>query len=117
MEFSVTTRQGRVGPVIEVAGDLDMASAPQLRDRLLDVVETGARTVVVDLTQVGFVDSSGLGALVLVYKNLRERDGWLGLAVVRQSIRNVFSITSVDRVIPLFGTVRDAEDGSPAAVR
>ncbi|MDO3683292.1 STAS domain-containing protein [Micromonospora sp. C28ISP2-4] len=113
----MTTRQGRVGPVIEVAGDLDMASAPQLRDRLLEMVNSGAGTVVVDLTQVGFVDSSGLGALVFAYKSLRGRDGWMGVAGVRQPVRNVFSITSVDRVIPLFDTVRDAEDGSEAAVR
>ena len=117
MEFSLTTRQGPVGPVIEVAGDLDMASAPQLRDRLLEVVEAGAGAVVVDLTQVGFVDSSGLGALVLAYKSLREREGWMGLAGVRQPVRKLFSITSVDRVIPLFETVREAEEASPAAVR
>ncbi|MGY4909241.1 anti-sigma factor antagonist [Micromonospora aurantiaca (nom. illeg.)] len=113
VEFSATSRRGRVGTVIEVAGDLDMSTTPQLRDRLYELTEAGARVVVVDLAGVGFMDSSGLGALVVGYKSLRERDGWLGLAGVRASVRRVFSITSVDRVIPLFDTVAEAEDASP----
>lgn len=113
MSFALTTRRGRAGTVLEVAGDLDMSTTPRLRDRLLEVVESGARTVVVDLTDVGFMDSSGLGALVVAYKELRERDGWLGLAGVRPPVRKVFSITSVDRVIELFDTVQDAEEASP----
>lgn len=112
MEFSATSRQGRVGTVIEVAGDLDMSSTPQLRDRLHELTQGGARVVVVDLAGVGFMDSSGLGALVVAYKSLRERDGWLGVAGASPSVRRVFSITSVDRVIPLFDSVADAEDGS-----
>ncbi|SCL17496.1 STAS domain-containing protein [Micromonospora inyonensis] len=115
MDFALTTRPGRVGTVVEVAGDLDMSTTPQLRDRLSEVVEGGARVVVVDLADVGFMDSSGLGALVVTYKELRERDGWLGLAGVRPPVRKVFSVTSVDRVIALFDTVQDAEEAFPAA--
>lgn len=114
MDFALTTRQGRVGTVVEVVGELDMSTTPQLRDRLFEVVQGGARVVVVDLADVGFMDSSGLGALVLAYKDLRERDGWLGLAGVRPPVRQLFSVTSVDRVIGLFDTVQDAEEASPA---
>ncbi|WP_245716336.1 STAS domain-containing protein [Micromonospora humi] len=111
----MTTRPGRGGTVVEVAGELDMSTTPQLRDRLLEVVQGGARVVVVDLAGVGFMDSSGLGALVLAYKDLRERDGWLGLAGVRPPVRQLLSVTSVDRVIGLFDTVRDAEEAAPTA--
>ncbi|MFG1674080.1 STAS domain-containing protein [Micromonospora sp. NPDC049282] len=110
----MTTRRGRVGTVVEVAGELDMSTTPQLRDRLSEVVQGGARVVVVDLANVGFMDSSGLGALVLAYKDLRERDGWLGLVGARPPVRQLFSVTSVDRVISLFDTVQDAEEASPA---
>ena len=65
--------------MVEVPGDLDMSTTPQLRDRLLELVQGGAQVVGVDLTEVGFLDSSGLGALVVAYKELRERDGWLGV--------------------------------------
>ncbi|MCZ7440014.1 STAS domain-containing protein [Micromonospora sp. WMMC241] len=111
----MTTRPGHVGTVVEVVGELDMSTTPQLRDRLLEVMQGGARVVVVDLAGVGFMDSSGLGALVLAYKDLRARDGWLGLVGVRPPVRQLLSVTSVDRVIGLFDTVRDAEEASPAA--
>ncbi|WP_433128952.1 STAS domain-containing protein [Micromonospora sp. CA-240977] len=109
MDFTLSTRQGRIGTVVEVAGDLDMSTTPELRDQLRQLVENGVQTVVVDLTGVGFMDSSGLGALVVAYKDLRERGGSLALAGVDRSVRTVFSITSVDRVIDLFDTVDDAE--------
>ncbi|MEV4829608.1 MULTISPECIES: STAS domain-containing protein [unclassified Micromonospora] len=109
MEFTMSTRQEGAGTVLEIAGDLDMSTTPQLRERLREVVEGGARVVVVDLTGVGFMDSSGLGALVVAYRELRERNGWLGLAGVRRPVRTVLSITSVDQVIGIFDTVPDAE--------
>ncbi|WP_433536846.1 STAS domain-containing protein [Micromonospora sp. CA-249363] len=114
MDFALATRRGRVGTVVEVAGDLDMSTTPQLRDGLLEVVESGARVVVVDLAAVGFMDSSGLGALVVAYKAMRARDGWLGLAGVQPPVRKVLSITSVDRVIASFDSVEAAEEASPA---
>lgn len=113
MDFALSTRQGRTGPVVEVAGDLDMSTTPQLRDRLHELVNSGARMVVVDLTSVGFLDSSGLGALVVAHKDLRERGGWLRLAGIRPPVRRVFSLTSVDRVIEIFDTAGDAEDALP----
>lgn len=114
MDFTLSTRQGRIGTVVEVAGDVDMSTTPELRDQLRQLVESGPRVVVVDLTGVGFMDSSGLGVLVVAYKDLRERDGWLALAGVSRAVRTVLSITSVDRVIGIFDTVQDAEEASPA---
>ncbi|MEU1842285.1 STAS domain-containing protein [Micromonospora sediminicola] len=114
MDLVLSTRQGSVGTVIEVAGDLDMSTTSRLRDRLDEVVRGGARVVVVDLAGVGFMDSSGLGVLVVAHKDLRARDGWLALAGVGGSVRRVLSVTSVDRVIGVFDTVRDAEEASPS---
>ncbi|MEU7585602.1 STAS domain-containing protein [Micromonospora sp. NPDC049230] len=112
MDFTLSTRQGRIGTVVEVAGDLDMSTTPELRDRLREVVRSGAQSVVVDLSGVGFMDSSGLGILVVAYKDLRERGGSLALAGVAPPVRTVLSITSVDRVIDVFDTVNDAEEAS-----
>ncbi|MFG2047393.1 STAS domain-containing protein [Micromonospora sp. NPDC048935] len=112
MDFTLSTRQGRIGTVVEVAGDLDMSTTPELGDRLREVVQSGAQSVVVDLSGVGFMDSSGLGILVVAYKDLRERGGSLVLAGVAPPVRTVLSITSVDRVIDVFDTVDDAEEAS-----
>ncbi|PYC69289.1 anti-sigma factor antagonist [Micromonospora arborensis] len=114
MDFTLSTRQGRIGTVVEVAGDLDMSTTPELRDQLRTLVESDAQLVVVDLTGVGFMDSSGLGVLVVAFKDLRERNGRLALAGASQPVRTVLSITSVDRVIGVFETVHDAEEASSA---
>lgn len=116
MDLSLSTRQGRDCTVVEVAGDLDMATAPELRECLLSVMDAGARSVVVDLAGVGFMDSSALGALVVAFKQLREHGGRLSLAAVQQPVRTVLAITSVDRVIEIYDTAQAAEeDAAPVA--
>ncbi|MBM7492283.1 anti-sigma B factor antagonist [Micromonospora luteifusca] len=114
MDFTLSTRQGRIGTVVEVVGDLDMSTTPELRDQLRKLVESEPQVVVVDLTRVEFMDSSGLGVLVVAYKDLRERNARLALAGVSQPVRTVLSITSVDRVIGVFESVRDAEEALSA---
>ncbi len=65
-----------------IAGELDQASAPQLRDPLKEAIEGGAGAVIVDLTKCGFIDSTGLGVIVEAWKILQERNGnKAGLAI------------------------------------
>lgn len=108
MDLVVSTRPGAGCTVLEVHGDLDMATQQQLRDDLLPLVGPGQ--VVVDLSGVEFMDSSALGTLVVMFKALRDDGGRLCLAGVRQPVRAVLSITSVDRVIDIYDTVRAAEE-------
>ena len=100
--------------MVEVRGDLDMATAPQLRDGLQRLVDAGDRQVVVDMAEVGFMDSSALGALVVIFKTLGEVGGRLCLAAVQPAVQSVLKITSVDRVIDLYDTVQAAEAAVPS---
>jgi len=102
--------------VVEVAGDLDMATAPQLREGLQRVLDAGTRNVVVDLAGVGFMDSSGLGALVVMFNAARERGGRLCLAATQRPVRTLLTVTSVDQAIAIFDTVLAAEADMPPAV-
>jgi anti-sigma B factor antagonist len=102
--------------VVEVAGDLDMATAPQLLEGLQRVLDAGTHNVVVDLAGVGFMDSSGLGALVVMFNAARERGGRLCLAAVQRPVRNLLAVTSVDQAIGVYDTVLAAEAGTPPAV-
>ena len=103
--------EGRVGPDLEVdvsgpveaplvtvAGELDVATSPRLRRRLDDAVDAGARDVRVDLTAVGFMDSSGLGALMAVHHRLRERDGRITITGAAPPVRKILEITALDEV-------------------
>ena len=112
MDLLVSARPGRGCTVVEVRGDLDMATSPRLLAGLQRVVDAGDRQVVVDLGEVGFLDSSALGALVLTFKNLRDAGGCLRLAAVQPAVRSVLSITSIDRAIDVHDSVEAAEDAA-----
>ena len=114
MDLLLSARPGRGCTVVEVRGDLDMATATQLRDGLQRVVDAGDRQVVVDLAGVGFMDSSALGALVVQFKALREAGGRLSLAGVQPTVHSVLRITSVDQVIDIYDDVPAAEAAVPA---
>jgi anti-sigma B factor antagonist len=114
VDLLLSTRPGQGCTVLEVRGDLDMATAPQLRDGLQRLVDAGDRQVVMDLAGVGFMDSSGLGTLVVMFQVLRAVGGRLRLAAVQPAVYGVLRITSVDRAIDVYDTVQAAEDDVPS---
>src|SRR5947207_6895538 len=79
MELSLSTRTVAGHKVLEVGGEIDVYTAPQLRERLISMVESGDRRVVVDLARAEFLDSTGLGGLVGALKRLRRGEGELSL--------------------------------------
>ena len=113
MDLLLSARPGRACTVLEVHGDLDMETAPQLRDGLQRLADAGDVQVVVDLAGVGFMDSSALGTLVVMFQALRDVGGRLCLAAVQPAVRGVLKITSVDRVIDVYDTVPAAEAHVP----
>ena len=93
--------------LLELHGQIDLHTAPELRDELVGVIEDGAVNVVVDLTSATFIDSMTLGVLLGAVKRLRPRGGRLRIVCADPSIRKIFEITLLDRVFSLYGT-RDA---------
>ena len=94
--------------IVGVVGDADLYSAPELRDRLTELLDDGARRVVVDLSETTFVDSMTLGVLLGSMKRLSTAGGRLELVVSRPDIRRIFEITMLDRVFELHGTREQA---------
>lgn len=114
MALLLSVRPGRGCTVLEVRGELDLATSPQLREGLQRLVDAGDRQVVVDLAGVGFMDSSGLGALVVMFKALRDVGGRLCLAAVQPAVRSVLTVTSVDRAVDIYDSVQAAEADLPS---
>lgn len=114
MELSMATRTVRGYAVLEVAGEIDVYTAPQLRERLIALVEGGARQVIVDLGRVEFLDSTGLGVLVGALKRLRVVGGELLLVCAQERLLKIFRITGLDRVFALFDSVETATESSTA---
>jgi anti-sigma B factor antagonist len=94
--------------VLEVGGEVDLSTAPSLRARIDEIVGSGSKRLVVDLTSVGFMDSSGLSALVAGMKGMRAAGGKLALACGTDSILKVFTVTGLDRVFTIGRSVAEA---------
>ena len=94
--------------VVAASGEIDVATAPALRDRLTDLVEAGSTRLVVDLEDVAFIDSTGLGVLVGGVRRARAQDGDLRLVCTNTRILKVFEATGLDEVFTIGSTVDDA---------
>ena len=94
--------------VLAVLGDLDLAGAPRLRQSVVSETATGIRHLVLDLTAVDFIDSTGLGVVVGALRRLRAHDAELSVVCPEQRIRRVFEMCDLDRVFTLHETVDDA---------
>jgi anti-sigma B factor antagonist len=106
VSFEETEEEGTV--ILAVTGEVDLASAPELRQRLLALAGRGSHRVVVDLTSVSFIDSTGLGVLVSALKRFRSEGGDLRLAVDRPQIAKVLEITGLDTVFVVAPTAAEA---------
>jgi anti-sigma B factor antagonist len=109
MDLQVSTQVGPGCTVVRVSGELDVDTRPRLQTALRQAVDAGARQVVLDLAEVPFMDSSGLGALVEAVKLLRDRGGRLSVAAVREPVRSVLALSAVDRLVDLYDSVAAAE--------
>jgi anti-sigma B factor antagonist len=94
--------------VVTVEGEIDIYTAPRLRELLIDLVGKGNYHLIVDLDKVGFLDSTGLGVLVGGLKRVRPHDGWLDLVCTQEQILNIFRITGLTKVFGLYPTVDQA---------
>jgi anti-sigma B factor antagonist len=97
--------------LIAVGGELDMSAAPDLRAALDRAVEDGAVTLVVDLTETTFIDSTGIGVLMAGVQRLRAAGGSLELACSEPNLLRIFEIVGLDRRL----TIHPSTDAALAA--
>jgi len=94
--------------VIEVSGEIDVYTAPRLREALVSLVDAGNYRVIVDMERVEFLDSTGLGVLVGGLKRVRAHDGGIDLVCTQGRILRIFKITGLSKVFNIFDTVQEA---------
>lgn len=108
IEFAVAAET--LGPrrgLVNVRGEVDIYTAPRLKEQLVKLIDGGATGVVVDLTGVTFIDSTALGVLIGGVRRLREADGRMALVVATRPVERVLTLTGLDRVFTIHAT-RDA---------
>jgi anti-sigma B factor antagonist len=93
--------------VVEIDGELDVATAPTLKWRLVDALESGGRHLVLDLSGVSFMDSTAIGVLVGVKRHL-QAGGRLAIASPLPDVQKIFEVTGLDASFHISSTVDDA---------
>ena len=106
LDIGTSVVDGRT--VVQVVGEIDVYTAPQLRERLDHEIEAGRHDLVVDLSGVSFMDSTGLGVLVGRLKQIRLNDGSMRLVCAHDRVLKVFVITGLDKVFAIYPTVGEA---------
>lgn len=99
MSFSIR-KQNDIA-IVEVEGQLIVGNRQELKQMVLDELESGTRKVLVDFAHTGYIDSSGLGVLVSLAKKLREDGGELRLANLNDDLRTLFELTKLDTLFPI----------------
>ncbi len=107
-EFQIEERVAGTRPVIAVSGEIDVATAPQLRECLHRVIAQGEATIVLDLLGVTFLDSTALGVLVGALKRCRELGGELHVVVADPRIMKIFEITGLTSVFRITDSLQSA---------
>jgi anti-sigma B factor antagonist len=113
VELKIGTREDGGRTVVDVAGEVDVYTAPTLRDHISQLVSDGQYHLVLDLEEVAFLDSTGLGVLVGGLKRVRAHDGTLSLVCTQERILKVFRITGLTKVFPIHASVPDALAAEP----
>ncbi len=101
MDLALTTRPMGDKVIIEVGGEIDVYTAPRLREHLVSVVAQGHHHLIIDMEGVGFLDSTGIGVLVSGLRRVREHNGTLRLVCSQPHVLKILRITGLTTVFPI----------------
>ena len=107
MSFSLRKDQHGV-VVVGVDGQLIVGNRQELKQKVLDALDGGAKKFVIDFSKTGYIDSSGLGVLVSLSKKIREQGGDLKLAGLNEDLQTLFELTKLDTLFAITKTPEEA---------
>ena len=110
MDLTLTTREAGGRTVVAVGGEIDVYTAPRLRDTITDLVAAGSYDLIIDMERVEFLDSTGLGVLVGGQYKVRAHDGSLELVCNQDRLLKIFKITGLSKVF----VIHDSADAALA---
>jgi anti-sigma B factor antagonist len=112
MQLKVETRQAEDGvAVIALGGEVDVYTSPRLKQEMVDLLNKGTSRLVIDLSGVQYLDSTGLGVLIGGLKRARERDGDLRLICDNMRILRIFEITGLTKIFDIYSSETEALSG------
>jgi anti-sigma B factor antagonist len=108
VDLTLTTREAHGKTIVAVGGEIDVYTAPKLRDKITELVGQGSYHLVVDMQQVEFLDSTGLGVLVGGLKKVRAHSGSLQLVCNQDRLLKIFRITGLAKVFVIHESADEA---------
>ncbi|MBN1219210.1 MAG: STAS domain-containing protein [Anaerolineae bacterium] len=105
MKHHIRTESGLT--ILDLSGEIDVSYAPHLRDIMTDLLERNAGRLLVNLSDVVYMDSAGLSVLIAGHRQAQKLNGLLALTNLQRPVRQVFNITGVDKFIPLYLTIEE----------
>jgi anti-sigma B factor antagonist len=113
IETSLRHRDGV--PVLDVIGEIDIYTTPQFKEAVSAAIDAGKPGIVINMTQVTYMDSSGFGTLLSATKRLRPVDGGLYLSGCNEAISRMLQITRLNTIFGIYATEEDAIAAAQAA--
>jgi len=111
IRLEVETRENQGLPVIAVKGEIDVYTVPMFKRAISEAIDKGSRHLLIDLTHVTYMDSSGFGTLLGATKRLRSSGGSLSLIGPNEVIARMLKITRLDTIFAIYNTEAEAIDG------
>jgi len=108
MDLRIDTRMVEGIPILHLSGEVDAYTCPFFREAMLDTIENGSPSMVINMDDVEYIDSSGLGTLVGGLKRASEKGGKIALVCNAPQVRKVFEITGLEKVFAMFETEEEA---------
>lgn len=112
IDIKVETRAVGDWVVVDVEGEVDVFTAPKLREAIIGLLDDGNERLIVNLERVDFMDSTGLGVLVGGLKRVKERNGELAIAGAQGTVLRVLNVTGLNAVFPMRDSVEAAASGA-----
>lgn len=111
VDLTLTTREIDGATVVVIAGEIDVYTAPRLRDQITDLVGDGVYDLIIDMEGVEFLDSTGLGVLVGGLKKVRAHSGSMQLVCTQERLLKIFRITGLAKVFAIHASVEECGPG------
>ncbi|TQN27519.1 SpoIIAA-like anti-anti-sigma regulatory factor [Haloactinospora alba] len=112
--LGLSTRVENHSVIVKVEGDLDIATAGDLHEHVLSDVDTHGPWMILDLSELDFMDSSGLNVIINAYRAVTERGGSLALAAPNERVTKVVRLVGLHRQVPVHNTVSAAVNAMEA---
>ena len=112
MELGLAVRKVGSCSILDVKGEIDVYTAPKLREKLVELSSDGTYNIVINLEGVDFLDSTGLGVLVGALKRVKANGGELSLVCTQDKILKIFNITGLNKVFAIYSSDEAAVGGA-----